>query len=347
MFSHKYRFIFVILLSLYTYINTELCKVYYYFNISIGWYYAFITIFIIALLILESNRLAESFIRKHLDPGKNQNRFLLILFLSGSFLSTLIAVVVVILVGMWLHPYSLQQNIMPLKLNLMYAWLVNLLFHLINVIMYYFQEYKTTRMEAVELKRISVQAELQLVKSKINPHFLFNNLNVLSALVMKDNAEANRFIEEFSKVYRYILNNHDKELVAVKTELDYITPYIFLLQKRFGEGLTVKIEIAQHYYEHYIIPASIQMLIENAIKHNIVSKTKPLHINIHANGNKTITVSNNLQLKQQLEKSTEFGLPNIVKRYELVSNNKVQIEKTTEKFIVTIPLIPIYSNSHC
>ena len=245
-----------------------------------------------------------------------------------------------------MHSFSIKENITPLKLNLVYAWLVNLLFHLINTIVFYFQEYKTTRIEAEELKRISAQAELQLIKSQINPHFLFNNLNVLSALVMKNNEDANRFIEEFSKVYRYILTNHDKEIVSLKTELDFIKPYIFLLEKRFGEGLLVTMDVPALYLNHFIIPASLQMLIENAIKHNIVSKSKPLHINIHANGTKEMVVSNNLQPKQLVEKSTEFGLQNIVKRYELVSNKVVLIEKNAHSFIVSIPLLPANLINH-
>lgn len=339
MFTHRYRYTFAFLLSLYTYINTEFCKVYFYFNIRIEWYYAFATILTITFLILESNRLAEPVIRKAVDPEKSKTRFPVIFFLVGSVLSTFIAVAVVAFIGMLLNSFSIPENIIPLKLNLMYAWLVNLLFHLINAIVYYFQEYKTKRIEAEELKRISVQAELQLVKSQINPHFLFNNLNVLSALVMKNNAEANRFIEEFSKVYRYILNNHDKEMVPLKTELDYLQPYIFLLEKRFGEGLTITIDVPPTYQEYFIIPAALQMLIENAIKHNIVSKNKPLHINIHSNDNENIIVTNNLQEKQLVEKSSEFGLQNIVKRYELVTYKKVMIEKDHDNFTVEIPLL--------
>ena len=343
MFTHKYRYHFAFLLSLYTYLNTEFCRVYFYFNIQIAWYFAFATILLITYLILEGNRLVEPLIRKLIDPEKSNTRFPVVFFLAGSILSTIIAVGIVVIVGMLMHSFSLQQNITPIKLNLIYAWLVNLLFHLINTIIYYFQEYRSTRIEAEELKMISAQAELHLIKSQINPHFLFNNLNVLSALVMKDNAEANQFIEEFSKVYRYILKNHDKEMVPLKTELDYIKPYIFLLQKRFGEGLKVSMEIPSTYFEHFIIPVSLQMLIENAIKHNIVSKTKPLQINIYANGNNTIVVSNNLQAKQLVEKSTELGLQNIVKRYKLVSNRVVLIDKNEHKFSVTIPLLPIYT----
>jgi len=208
-----------------------------------------------------------------------------------------------------------------------------------NTIIFYFKEYRSTRLEAEELKRFQVQAELQLVKNQINPHFLFNNLNVLSTLVMQNNNEANRFIEEFSKVYRYILNNHEKELVDLKTELHYINPYIFLLEKRFGEGLKVNINIPEHYKDCLVIPAALQMLIENAIKHNIVSRSKPLHIDLHINGNHTIVVSNNLQVKPSVENSTEIGLRNIIKRYSLVSNREVIIDSEENEFRVTLPLI--------
>lgn len=346
MFTHKYRYAFAFLLSLYTYANTEFCKVYYYFDIKIAWYYALSTITFITFLILEGNRLVEPYVRRIANPEKSKIRFPVIFFMAGSILSTVITVGIVAIVGMLINSYSIEQNITPLKLNLIYAWLVNLLYHLINTIIYYFQEYRSTRIEAEELKRISAQAELQLVKSQINPHFLFNNLNVLSALVIKDNAEANKFIEEFSKVYRYILKNHDKEMVTLKTELDYIEPYVFLLKKRFGEGLQVNIDIPAHSLEHFIIPVSLQMLLENAIKHNIVSKTKPLKITIYANGNNTLVVSNNLQVKQQVERSTELGLLNIVKRYKLVSNKEVLINKSSHSFEVSIPLLPIFMNDN-
>jgi two-component system LytT family sensor kinase len=211
---------------------------------------------------------------------------------------------------------------------------------------YFIDAWRTSIEEKEMFKRESLNAQISALKTQVNPHFLFNNLNVLSALVMKDNAEANEFIEEFSKVYRYILKNHDKEMVPLKTELDYIKPYIFLLQKRFGEGLKVSMEIPVSYFEHFIIPVSLQMLIENAIKHNIVSKTKPLQINIYANGNNTIVVSNNLQVKQLVERSTELGLQNIVKRYRLVSNRVVLIDKNEHKFSVTIPLLPVYTTDN-
>lgn len=185
----------------------------------------------------------------------------------------------------------------------------------------------------------TAQAQVQLIKSQINPHFLFNNLNVLSGMVIKNNPEANHFIEEFSKVYRYILSNQDKELVELKSELEFITPYLFLLQKRFDEGLVISINIPEHYKTWHVVPAALQMLIENAIKHNIVSRNKPLHIDIHANGSQTLVVKNNLQPRQMVEPSTKIGLQNIKKRYELISGRDIDIKKTTTEFEVSLPLL--------
>jgi LytS/YehU family sensor histidine kinase len=160
-------------------------------------------------------------------------------------------------------------------------------------------------------------------------------------MVIKDNPEANHFIEEFSKVYRYILNNQEKELVELRSELEFIQPYIFLLQKRFGEALTVAINIPDKYQSYHVVPAALQMLIENAIKHNIVSRNKPLHIDIHANGNQTLIVSNNLQLRKTGEPSTRIGLQNIRKRYELISGRSIIVSESEKSFEVTLPLLTL------
>ncbi len=341
MFNHKYRYFFISGLAVYTYANTLLCEVYHHFNIQIEWYVAFGTILLNTFLIWEGSRLLEPFFKKIIAKQKNKLKILFWFFASGSTITTVITIGLVFFVSMGLHDYNVKQTIIPLKLNLIYAWLANLLFHLLNAITFYFTEYKTKWMEAEELKRMQAQAELQLVKSQINPHFLFNNLNVLSALVMKNNDEANRFIEEFSKVYRYILTNHDKELVNIKTELNFIKPYIFLLQKRFSDGLDVTVNVPQSYESFYIIPASLQMLIENAIKHNVVSKNKPLHIDVHINGNNTIVVSNNLQLRESVDGSTKIGLANIIKRYWLVSGKNVEVKEDKNDFTVTLPLLTL------
>ena len=341
MFSHRYRYYFVLLLAFYTYLSTLLCEVYKYFDIEIEWYYAAGTITVITLLIWESNRLIEPFFRKRLDEHKNKIKALITFFLAGGFLTTIVCFAVVMFVSMVIHNNNFQRTFIPLKLNLIYAILVNLLFHLVNAIFFYFKEYRIKLIEAEQLKTKTSQAELQVIKSQINPHFLFNNLNVLSALVMQNSSEANKFIEAFSQVYRYILSNQHKELVELKTELEFIKPYIYLLEKRFTNGLKITIDIDTAQENKFIIPASLQMLIENAIKHNVASKTKPLHIDLHTNGNQTLVVTNNLQLRDIVENSTEIGLQNIMKRYLLVGNREVIVNKTDENFIVTLPLLSV------
>ena len=339
MFEHKYRYWFILALALYTFINTVLCEVYTYFNISIEWYYAVLTILLITLFIWEGNRLLEPVVKKQISPVKHKIRYLAAFFVIGNLVAFVFTFVVIWFIGLVIHNNSWQQNSMPLKLNLIYAVLVNLFFHLINAIFFFFKEYKQQWMEAEELRRNSTLAQLQLIKSQVNPHFLFNNLNVLSSLLIKDNPEANKFIEEFSKVYRYILNNQDKELVLLQNELDFIKPYIFLLQKRFDDGLQVELNIPENYKRTYVIPVALQMLIENAIKHNVVSRARPLKIDVLVNENDDLVVRNNLQPRQAAEVSTQIGLQNIMKRYQLICGKKIDIIKTDDEFVVSLPLL--------
>jgi two-component system, LytTR family, sensor kinase len=339
LFHHRYRYVFMLLLASYAYLNTAICNVYGYFKIEINWYHALLTIVGVTLLTWEGNRLLKPTIKERfLKPG-NKFTFLGVFFLVGNVVALLAAFVMVYLVGNVLYGYTWQQNWNPLKLNFIYATLINLFLHLVNAILFFFREYKHKWSEAEALRRSSEEAQMQLVRSQINPHFLFNNLNVLSGMVIKDNPAANHFIEEFCKVYRYILKNQHKELVDLKTELDFIEPYLFLLQKRFDDSIQVKMNIAEPYKKLHVVPAAIQMLIENAIKHNVVSRQRPLTIDIHTNGNNTLVISNNLQPRLVKEPSTQTGLKNIRKRYELISGQAVIINEQEGQYEVVIPLL--------
>jgi len=342
LFHHRYRYLFMLLLAAYAWMNTALCDVYYYFNIRISWFYALLTILAVTVLTWEGNRLMKPFMRKRFLIGGNKLRFLGIFFLAGNLVAVVSAALVVYLIGHVVYGYSWQENHNPLKLNIIYATLINLFLHLVNAILFFFREYREQSSRAEELRRTSEEAQLQLIRSQINPHFLFNNLNVLSGMVVRNNPEANHFIEEFSRVYRYILNNQQKELVPLEAEMDFIQPYLFLLGKRFDNGLQVQLDIPSRYNQYHVVPASLQMLIENAIKHNVVSGSKPLHITIHANGNNTLVVSNNLQPRiSPAEPSTGVGLQNIARRYQLISGREVQVRKTEAFFEVTLPLLTL------
>jgi two-component system, LytTR family, sensor kinase len=342
MFSHKYRYLFITLLAVYTYLNTVFCQIYGYFNIDIHWYYALGVIFFITLGTWEGSRLIEPLFIKATMPGRreSQRRFMFF-FILGTVISIFMAVIAVLVMGVGILGFSLSSQFIPLKLTITYATLANLLFHLVNAIFHYFRQYQSKQLEAEELKRINVQAQLQAVNSQINPHFLFNNLNVLSGLVLTDAPEANRFTEAFSQVYRYILSNRDKELVEVSEEIEFIRPYLFLLQKRFPNGIQVNLEVSEQARRLYIVPVALQMLIENAIKHNIAIAGKPLQIDIRANGKQELSVWNNLQPKKNREPSSSIGLQNINKRYELLFQKQINIVQNENSFSVTLPLIKV------
>ena len=337
MFTSRYRYVFIALLGSYSYLNTIFSEVHRYYGISAPWYAVMLLMVGITLLVWEGNRLLLKTM-----PARFKNtgtlKFLLLFFGAGTCVAAASTLMLSYIVArsFTLPPEELSIS---LKLAFTYGTRINLFMHILNGIFVFMKEYKTKQLEAEELKRINTQAQLQLIKNQVNPHFLFNNLNVLSGMVMKDNPDANKFIEEFAKVYRYILNSQDKELVPLAMELEFIKPYIFLLEKRFPESISINLDIEQKYLPQYIVPASLQMLVENATKHNVLSKAKPLEITIAVNKNGDLFVKNNLQVKPQVEDSMQVGLKNIQQRYAIITGKNIDIIKDSNSFTVTLPLI--------
>jgi LytS/YehU family sensor histidine kinase len=188
------------------------------------------------------------------------------------------------------------------------------------------------------LLRESLHAQLNALKTQVNPHFLFNNLNTLCSIIPENPHQAVAFVQQLSKVYRHILEVRDEPSIALKDELEVLEAYAFLLKTRFGNNLSIDINIPTEKLHKKIVPLSLQILMENAIKHNIVSSDKPLQIDVFAvNGN--LIVSNKLQKKRQAIQSTGIGLDNIRNRYKLLSEKKVIVDETPSNFTVSIPLI--------
>lgn len=202
----------------------------------------------------------------------------------------------------------------------------------------FFAKWKQSAIEAEKYKTESVQAQLQNLKNQINPHFLFNNMSVLSSLVYKDQDKAVDFINQLSKVYRYLLDNRNSELVTLENEMEFIKSYNYLLQIRFDTNLIFKIEIRSDKMGMLIPPMSIQMLIENAIKHNEISEELPLTISIESEDN-TVVVKNNLQLRNNQEVSSKSGLQNIKDRYKYYSEKLIVVNQDATSFTVTLPLL--------
>jgi two-component system, LytTR family, sensor kinase len=337
-FNNQYRYWFILALAVYTYVNTAVCRVYDYFQLNILWYQALISITLITLCTWEFSRLIYPFVKKIIPATQNPTRHLGLFFATSLVGSLAITAVIVIVFEVFVFeiPASLNN---PLKLTLTYTSLISLLFHLLNAVVFYMTKYKSKQLEAEELMRINAQAQLQNIKAQVNPHFLFNNLNVLSTLVMQNSKDSNSFIEAFSKVYHYILKNQDRELIELDQELNFLQPYMYLLNKRFPQGVTVTTDIDERWKKSFVVPAAVQMLVENAIKHNIISHDKPLAIKLHANGTPELEVSNNLQLKITKEPSSNIGLNNINKRYELITGKRIKVVADEKNFKVSIPLI--------
>jgi sensor histidine kinase YesM len=197
--------------------------------------------------------------------------------------------------------------------------------------------WRKTLVETEKLKKEHIEAQYETLKNQVNPHFLFNSLNVLTTLVHKDADLSEQFVRQLAHVYRYVLNSRDKEIVPLEEELQQLQAYIFLMKIRFGESLQVDFDTKSG-ENKYIAPLTLQMLVENALKHNEVSKLKPLHIAVYFEAD-FIVVRNNLQLRNRVAESTSVGLANIRARYSFLSTQKVLIEEENGFFTVKIPLV--------
>jgi hypothetical protein len=227
-----------------------------------------------------------------------------------------------------------KENVSFLIISVTVTLLVNAIFTAIA----FFNIWRQSVKETEELKRESLSAEFETLKSQINPHFLFNALNTLTSLIEEHPKQATDFVLKLSSVYRYVLTQKDKQLVTLKEELDFIEAYIYLNQIRFGSNLIVSINVPAQFYHTKLVTLALQMLVENCIKHNVISAQHPLTIQLYIEDDRLV-VKNNLQKKQQSMDSNGIGLNNIVHRYGFITDKKVEITEDGTSFIVSLPLI--------
>ena len=195
--------------------------------------------------------------------------------------------------------------------------------------------WRKSAIDAERLQKEGIAARYEILKSQVNPHFLFNSLNALTNLVYEDQQKAVQFIKQLSQVYRYVLDTRDQEIIPVGEELEFLRSYVFLQRIRFGDKLRIDIKIADA--DIYVTPLALQMLIENAIKHNVVSEESPLVIKVYEEDG-YISVENNLHRKTNpLESTSGIGLDNIMKRYSILSDRKVDVVETATRFTVRLP----------
>ncbi|MEP1035057.1 histidine kinase [Ekhidna sp.] len=236
---------------------------------------------------------------------------------------------------------SINEHLRYLPFNFIIATVVTLSYEAF----YFFDKWKEQFTLNQQLKNQQIRTQYEVLQNQMSPHFLFNSLNTLTTIIPENAEAAVSFTERLSEVYRYILQNKDRELVSLQEEIDFVKSYLFLLRMRYPDNLTVSFNIEKSYLNLTIPPLTLQMLAENAIKHNVVSKAKPLHIDIYIENGKSVIVKNNLQRKESLEKSTKTGLDNIRKRYNILGKKEIDVITSTSNFMVAVPLIDLLEES--
>ncbi|QCR24133.1 sensor histidine kinase [Pontibacter sp. SGAir0037] len=261
-----------------------------------------------------------------------------IISLIATLLLTVVVVILVNIVFLTYKGYTLQDLSQrnwasSVGVPVIITFIISLFFHS----WHFLQGWRQTAINAERLEKENIASQYESLKAQVNPHFLFNSLNVLTSLVETDQKQAVRFIRKLSEVYRYVLDSRQKEIVPLLEELHFLESYIYLQKIRHGEALQVQNDIPLD-ASLMVVPLALQMLIENAIKHNMALEEEPLQVHLYIE-NDYLVVQNNLQERRIREESTGMGLPNIESRYSYLTNNKVQIIATSQEFTVKLPLL--------
>lgn len=240
----------------------------------------------------------------------------------------------VVIEGRSFAEFLIEEKFRYYIISLLLTLVVTIIFHLI----YFYKKSQESKLKEQKVIAGTASAQFESLKNQIDPHFLFNSLNVLSSLIEENPENAQKFTTSLSKIYRYVLEQKDKELVSVEEELKFAKTYMNLLKMRFENSITYNVSSEFINPDAKVVPLSLQLLLENTIKHNVVSENKPLRIKIYIENNYLI-VENNLQKKEVLQERKGVGLQNIVDRYGLLSERKVLVEETVDFFRIKIPIL--------
>lgn len=285
---------------------------------------------------------ANAIVFMYLDKVFKADRFTPKRIVLGFLASFLISIVVIFLLrifedvvveGVTVSTFLSKEHLSNYLVAIILTFVVTLAFHAF----YFYKAYAESKVKEQKIIAGTASAQFESLKNQIDPHFLFNSLNVLSSLIEENPENAQRFTTSLSKIYRYVLEQKDKELVSVSEEVAFAKTYMNLLKMRFENSITYDVPV-DFDSEAKVVPLSLQLLLENTIKHNIVSEQKPLHIKIYIENNYLI-VENNFQKKEVLQDRRGVGLQNIVNRYALISERKMLIEQNEDYFKVKIPIL--------
>jgi two-component system, LytTR family, sensor kinase len=311
------------------------------FNLPLNELFTIISIhFMYAFVLTAINGYFFYFLDSKFDWKENTKKRL-ILGASGSVMITMIGLAVlrfvtlVVILGKPVESFTSDINAASYyTFGLVITLIVSLVFHTI----YFYKALTEKKVKEQQIVAKTETAKYESLKSQIDPHFLFNSLNVLTSLIGENPKLAEKFTTKLSKVYRYVLEQKNKDLIELDEELHFAKTYMELLTMRFENAVTFEIPEKASDSEYKILPLSLQLLLENTIKHNVVSEENPLKVTIREE-NGYLVVSNNFNPKTILENGTKIGLKNIIDRYHLITLKKVVVEKNNENFIVKLPLL--------
>ena len=271
-------------------------------------------------------------------PGERIKR--IVIGIIGSVFITLLglfflrSIIAVTLYGKSYQEFISNETFAHYKFGLWITLTIVIIFHFV----YFYNRYQKQKIKEQKVIAGTARAKFDALKNQLDPHFLFNSLNVLTSLIEENPDSAQKFTTSLSKVYRYVLEQKNKDLVTIEEELKFAKTYMSLLQMRYEDAIKFTIPEMVSDLELKIVPLSLQLLLENAVKHNVITSDNPLKINIYEDSGYLI-IENNVNPKASLEKSTQVGLKNINQRYSLISNRAVEIIKTNQTFKVKLPLL--------
>jgi sensor histidine kinase YesM len=260
-------------------------------------------------------------------------------FVSSFFLSLFVIFLLRLLITVVIENQSLaffftNENASDYIIASVFTFIILLIVHFL----YIYKGYQENKVKEQKIIAGTANAKFESLKNQIDPHFLFNSLNVLSSLIEENPENAQRFTTSLSKIYRYVLEQKDKELVSVEEELAFAKTYMNLLKMRFENSLFYELPTTILNPEAKVVPLSLQLLLENTVKHNVVSEQRPLHIIIFIEGD-YLVIQNDYQKKEVLQDRKGVGLQNIINRYGIITNRKVLIEQNEQTFTVKIPIL--------
>ena len=307
------------------------------FNEGLAWQFFYTTLYGYSLYY------ANAIIFVKLDDVYQTDRFSRNRIVQGFALSFIVSVIVIFLLriveDVLIEGKTIQQFLANEKpsnyiVSVVITFVVTLAIHAI----YFYKAYQENKVKEQKIIAGTASAQFESLKNQIDPHFLFNSLNVLSSLIEENPESAQKFTTSLSKIYRYVLEQKDKELVSVAEELKFAKTYMNLLKMRFENSITFEIPEGFDNEEAKVVPLSLQLLLENCIKHNVVSEAKPLHVKISIENNQLV-VTNNLQKKEVLSDRKGVGLQNIVNRYAILTKRTVLVEENEQEFKIFLPIL--------